>query len=86
MTILFYSAVHYVDAFLAGKNYHPRNHDARDAEIENNGSITGIYRDYRRLKDQSEAARYEIANFHKSQLPKIEAKFKNVKEHILKMI
>ena len=53
VTILFYSALHYIDAFLAGKNMHPLNHDQRDEEVERNGSISNIYNDYRRLKDMS---------------------------------
>jgi uncharacterized protein (UPF0332 family) len=30
VAMLFYSALHYIDAFLAGKNVHPRNHNQRD--------------------------------------------------------
>jgi hypothetical protein len=61
--MLFYAALHYIDAFLAGKNLHPMNHSIRDEEIEHNGTIADVYHDYRRLKDMSRAARYEIANF-----------------------
>ena len=61
--MLFYAALHHIDAFLAGKDRHPLSHANRDEEIENNGSIADIYQDYRRLKDMSRAARYEIANF-----------------------
>jgi hypothetical protein len=82
VTMLFYSAVHYVDAFLAGKNVHPPDHGSRDSAIENNASISAIYNDYRRLKDRSTKARYEIANFHKNQLPPIVQNFENVKSHI----
>jgi hypothetical protein len=37
--MLFYAALHHIDAFLADKNLHPLNHSNRDEEIENNGSI-----------------------------------------------
>jgi hypothetical protein len=63
VAMLFYSALHYIDAFLAGKNVHPMNHKQRDEEIERNGSLSGIYGAYRRLKDLVRAARYEIPNF-----------------------
>jgi hypothetical protein len=66
--MIFYAALHYVDAYLAGKNMHPLSHEQRDREVENNGSLSGIYPDYRRLKDLSRAARYEIANFPKEKL------------------
>jgi hypothetical protein len=66
--MLFYAALHYIDAFLAGKNMHPMDHAHRDEEIHNNGSISDIYRDYRRLKDMSKQARYDIANFGEDKL------------------
>jgi hypothetical protein len=62
VTMLFYAALHYIDRYLAGKAFKPLNHKQRDEEIESNGSITGIYREYRRLKDMSRQARYNIAS------------------------
>jgi hypothetical protein len=46
-----------------GKAFKPLNHKQRDEEIENNGSLTDIYKHYRRLKDMSREARYNIASF-----------------------
>jgi hypothetical protein len=63
ITILFYAALHYIDAYLAVKSFHPANHPVRDNAIDNNGSLKPIFNDYRRLKDVSEAARYGIAQF-----------------------
>jgi len=63
ITMLFYSAVHYLQAYLAGKGFRVITHRQRDDEIERNGSLSPIFNDYRRLKDLSEDARYEIANF-----------------------
>jgi hypothetical protein len=83
ITILFYAALHYVDAYLAVKPIHPPSHESRDSEIQNNGSLSIIYNDYRRLKDKSIAARYEIANFHRSQFPQIKARFDKIKLHVL---
>jgi hypothetical protein len=86
VTMLFYAALHYIDAFLAGKHLHPRDHDIRDSEVENNGSLSPIYNDYRRLKDNSIAARYEIANFHRANLPPIEARYDRVKSHVRRLM
>jgi uncharacterized protein (UPF0332 family) len=82
VTMLFYAALHYIDAFLAGKNLHPLNHSLRDEEIEKNGSIAEVYRDYRRLKDMSRAARYEIANFNADSLAKAEARLAKIKDFL----
>jgi hypothetical protein len=82
ITMLFYAALHYIDAFLAGKNMHPLNHEKRDGEIENNGSLAAIFKDYRRLKDLSRAARYEIANFREDQLEVARRRLKVIKGHL----
>jgi len=82
VTMLFYAGLHYIDAFLAGKNAHPLNHEARDEEIESNGSLSPIYRDYRRLKDLSRAARYEIANFGPDQLNTARQRLAKIKQHL----
>jgi uncharacterized protein (UPF0332 family) len=82
ITMLFYSALHYIDGFLAGKNFHPRDHDARDSEVGNNGTLSPIYNDYRKLKDASRSARYDIANFDRSQFPKFDSRFTRIKSHV----
>jgi hypothetical protein len=82
ITMLFYAALHYVDAYLAGKNMHPLSHDQRDREIESNGSLSVIYNDYRRLKDLSRAARYEIANFPKEKLDIARMRLISIKKHL----
>ena len=79
VTMIFYAALHYVDAFLAGKNLHPLNHKQRDEEIEKNGSLSSIYPDYRRLKDFSRAARYDIPNFSKDKIAVAQTKLNNIK-------
>ena len=82
ITLLFYSAVHWVDGYLAQKNQRPTSHLHRDTIIETNGSLTAIYRDYRRLKDMSEEARYNIACYGKKQWDIAHTKLKAIKNHI----
>ena len=80
--MLFYSGLHWIDAYLAGKNFHPRTHEIRDDEIENNGALADIFNDYRRLKDLSRAARYEIPNFAEDKLTVAREKLTRIKRHI----
>jgi hypothetical protein len=82
VAMLFYAGLHFIDAYLAGKNVHPLDHTARDAEIENNGSLCDIYGDYRRLKDLSRAARYEIPNFTRANLDIAKARLERIKSHL----
>ena len=80
--MLFYAALHYIDAFLAGKNMHPMDHTQRDEEVENNGSTTDIYNAYRRLKDMSREARYNIANFGEDKLVVARNRLEQIKRHL----
>jgi len=61
ITATFYSALHYVEAFLACKPIpiHSRNHEVRDDNIQRDALLTRIYDDYRQLKDDSHNARYD---------------------------
>jgi hypothetical protein len=81
--MLFYSALHYIDSVLAIKNRHPKNHGARDSDVENHGTLNPIYNDYRRLKDASREARYSIPNFHKTQFPQFEKRFQKIKSLVI---
>ncbi len=60
ITILFYAAVHYVQAYFAtrGKTFHM--HRSRDSALGRDPNISGIYQDYRELEHFSRQARYEL--------------------------
>lgn len=84
VTGLFYSALHYIDAYLAIKNYHPSKHEFRTPLVGREAKLRIIFRDYRRLKDESEAARYRVKKFKRKEVEDLESKrFKRVKHHLL---
>lgn len=62
VTAYFYSAVHYVEAYLATLGKHSPDHRIRDADIGSDASLQPIYNDYRALKDDSTNARYSMWN------------------------
>lgn len=80
--MLFYAALHYIDGYLAGKTFKPLNHKQRDDEIERNGSLAGIYREYRRLKDMSREARYNIASYADRDLQIAGDRSRRIKAHL----
>ena len=84
--MLFYAAVHYIEAFLAGKNLRSLSHKDRDDEVQRNGSLAPIYSDYRRLKDKSREARYSVPNYDKLQLPPVQVRYARLKNHIEKLL
>ena len=81
VTGIFYEAVHWVEAFLAGKGTHPNTHGQRNAEMSRYSELDQILVDYDVLKADSENARYacylhtaeDIRNDIVPMLTKIEA-------------
>jgi hypothetical protein len=86
ITIIFYAALHYIQAYLAGKNFRPLTHKQRDDEIENNGSLAPIFSDYRRLKDLSRDARYDVPNFNIQKFNLAKEKLAKIKAQILGLL
>ena len=58
ITVLFYSAVHYVDAYLVRHNDKQPDRYGRDGAIMRDDNLFFIWRHYKRLKDMSRSARY----------------------------
>lgn len=62
-TALFYSALHYIDAFLARFEIDPGGHDDRDTEVANRKELRPLAKQYFRLKNRSRNARYCCTRF-----------------------
>ncbi len=58
----FYSALHWVDAFLARSSVHPQSHTERDTYVWRS-QLRTIYDQYRTLSDRSREARYDVRAF-----------------------
>ena len=58
VTVLFYAALQYVDAFLATRQIHPMKHDIRDRLINRLAELKPIYSHYSFMKSHSRTARY----------------------------
>jgi uncharacterized protein (UPF0332 family) len=77
VTVIFYTALHFVEWLLATKGLHSDTHDNRHQAMGRVSELRPIYPDYRELETQSHRSRYEGAqfsrNFVKSTLaPKLE--------------
>lgn len=57
-TVLFYAAMHYMEAAFASENKHFREHYPRESYIKDQPEHRGIWKYYHRLKDESVKARY----------------------------
>ena len=84
---LFYSALHYVDAYLARMPYHPRNHLSRNNLIGMITSLRPIYDNYLTLYDRSMDARYEYSPFSKELITELRrGDFASVKAHVTSLL
>ncbi len=63
LTILFYSAVHYVEAYFALSGQHLKSHTTRDSWIGRDSALKRIFNEYQDLKFYGYNARYEVSNF-----------------------
>lgn len=69
VTILFYAALHYVEAyFLARRGFGCKNHFSRASEIQSDPRIRLIFPEYRDLENLSREARYDVSKFNDGDL------------------
>ena len=59
----FYQALHWVDAYLLTKEYEPLNHKERGTYINRTEELEEIKRNYFKLKNASQMARYDEETF-----------------------
>lgn len=84
VTALFYSALHYVSAFLATQGYDVKNHHQRRNLIAQH---TNVSHEYDNLLQHSLDARYEMKNFTPEEVELLRADdFRRVKEEVLALL
>jgi hypothetical protein len=80
ITVKFYAALHYVQAYFTSKSsMTPTAHTLRASGIERDPLISGAYDDYRELSDLSREARYDFSNLQESHLESADDCLKAVK-------
>ena len=84
VVMLFYSALHYVDAFLATRGLHPQSHFERKDLV---ASLTSLARYYEILFKRSMNARYHLYQFTPQEVDRIRnGAFRRVKEEVLALL
>jgi len=86
ITVAFYAAVHYVQAYFASKGQTYMSHKLRDSAIQRDVSVRAIYSDYRALEDWSRDARYEHGGFIQGNLIYIRDRLDAVKRVIIPLL
>ena len=84
VTALFYSALHYVDAFLVAQGLNPGNHHRRSTLA---GELTNIGTEYQDLFELSMDARYRLVEFSTNDADEVkDGIFRRVKEEMLRLL
>ena len=84
ITGMFYSALHYVEAYFATLSAYSADHRTRDSAIRRNQDIRAIYNDYSELKNFSINARYYLHHFTPADVTQnLQQHFDHLKAHIL---
>lgn len=82
VTILFYAALHYVDAILAISGIHPDSHTQRGDAIGTNATLLRIRGEYRILETLSQNARYRAMKIDPHDLAEAERNFDILRAHL----
>jgi hypothetical protein len=82
VTVNFYAALHYVQAYFAAQRITFKLHTNRATAIARDARLKAIYQDYREMQDSSEAARYEVNEIKSDDLAHAEACLARVKAAI----
>ena len=84
VTALFYSALHYVNAYLRTQGHSPRNHVQRNEIVY---SLTNVGVEYEALFRESIRARYNFVRFTPQEVDEIRTgPFRRVKEEMLSLL
>lgn len=86
IVMIFYAAMHHVEAYFFTQGVHNQLHPTRDSAIQRDNKIKAVWRAYARLKDASEHARYESAFFTANQFQLMRANLNSIKAVIIPLI
>jgi hypothetical protein len=89
ITVIFYAALHYVDAFLAriGGGINPGAHDVREGWVQREAQLRPIAFQYMRLKNRSRNARYAAVHFTPEEVRRAhDDDLTHIKNHLLPLI
>jgi len=82
ITILFYNALHYIEAYFCSKGRSNQTHTSRASSIQSDPVISSLYRDYRSLENLSREARYDVTSFNSGDMRRAQAASLNIENSI----
>ena len=87
LVVLFYAAMHYVEAYLATTRQHLRSHAVRDRVLGTEPELKKVFKEYQDLKFCGYNARYEMYAFTPDDVTYQALKdFETIKGHLQKFL
>jgi hypothetical protein len=86
VTVIFYSAVHYIEAFLAGHGHHCDDHAERNERIAEIPQLRTIRKEYDTLRTLSRQARYHALPIEPDDVNVAQQKLETIRSHIMYML
>jgi|CZKN01.1.fsa_nt_gi hypothetical protein len=86
LTAMFYSALHYAEAYFLKTSKHVDNHGERSDAIKFDRNLSGIYGQYMHLFDYGFNARYRLKIYGKSDVEKAKPSLEAVEKHIKSLL
>ena len=86
LTAMFYSALHYAEAYFLKTSKHVDNHGERPDAIKFDRNLSGIYGQYMHLFDCGFNARYRLKIYGKSDVEKAKPSLEAVEKHIKSLL
>ena len=86
ITILFYAAVHHVQAYFTKKSRTYTQHLKRASAIHKDKNLSLVYVDYRELETHSRDARYDFPGYTDAEFQNLIPKFEKIKQCVQSLI
>lgn len=86
ITVVFYSALHYLEAYFVSRGRGFNNHHSRASAIQNDPIIRSLYSEYRTLENLSREARYDAAPFNAGDLRNAKIAFETIENAVKALI
>lgn len=87
VTMLFYSAVHFLEAYRASKGHRSLSHQTRENYMRENPLLQPLVRPYKKSQDLSEEARYQIAEYEGERVrTQIRPHYERIKQHMCQVL
>jgi len=82
ITALFYSGLHYVEAYFATRSLHSADHRTRDSAVQRDPNLKQLYNDYSELKNFSINARYYMVQFTAEEVRDLQPRLDAIRRHV----